>query len=308
MSDITPDNMPVTTPEQAAQQNRRKRIAMIAMGVAGAVGIVLLLLLLFGNNTENTQDSGVVIRIDHEARQAHFTMAAQPGGEEAKDGVLVGTPLGNTALSTAKEVREYYDSMTASKGWNGGFYGSNNFSDEKRGSLAIFYTFYLSNSSTSEEQTFRLQGKLNQSIESLNQGKGARAYEYLRLALYMGNVGQPDDTVKYYGLANSDNVPTEVAPDDMRECIYTFNTLLDEEDGHKYRSPRGEWQDGDIEYVDLFEVGYERNGLFDLGDQKIPVGGTRRVTFVAFLDGNDPDSFKETSSGQFLSFSLHIGV
>ena len=308
MSENKPEKRPVPTPEEAGKAARTKRFVITAMTVAGAAGIVILILSLLGDNSQNTQDSGVVIRVDNEAKTAHFTMVTQPGGEAAKDGVLVGTPLGNTSLSTAKEVREYYDSLTTSKGWNGDLFGSNNFSDEKRGSLAIVYTFYLTNTSTTDAQAFRLQCKLNQTIESLNEGSGARAYEYLRLALYMGDNGKPDDTARYYGLANSDRIPTALATDDYRECLDGADKLLDATDGHPYRVPSGDWKDGDIEYVDLFEVGFDRRGLFDYGDLSIPAGGIRRITFVAFLDGKDPDSMKEPSAGQSLSFSLHVGV
>jgi len=310
MSENNNENMPMLSPEDAARSQKRRRIVVTTMAVAATVGILILLLAMLGNN-DNTydQDSGVVIRIDNDAKQAgRFSMSTQPGGEAAKNDVLVGTPLGNTGLSDAKEVREYYDALTAAKGWDGELAGSNNFSDEKRGSLAIVYTFYLSNATNDVAQAFRLQGKLNQTIESLNEGSGARAYEYLRLALFMGNNGSPDDTVKYYGLENSDHLPTALALDDYRECIHGALKKVDDDDGHYYRVPADNWTDNGIQYSENFEVGYNRDGLFDLGDQIIPAGASRRITFVAFLDGLDPDSQKEASKGQYLSFSLHIGV
>lgn len=307
MSEENNQNVPMTNPAAAKRRAIGKKVAIISMMVAGAVGIVILLLALFSPNSANRYDSGVVIRIDHTPNAAQFSLLTQPGGEPAKDDTLVGTPLGNTYLSNAKEVREYYDGLTAEKGWDGGLYGSNNYVTEKEGSKALFYTFYLANP-TAEAQPFRIQAKLNQTMDSLQEGSGARAYEYLRLALFVGNNGSPDDTVKYYGLENSDRIPTALANDDFRECIFGALKLLDDTDGHPYRVPEGVWKDGDIEYVDAFELGWDRTGLFDFGGQSIPANGIKRVTFAAFLDGKDPDSFGTPSEGQSLSFSLHIGV
>ena len=303
MSEPNPNNEPMLTPENSAKEQRVRKALTFSIIGATVVGAILLIMALMQHNAQSTYDTGVVIRIDNEPREAHFEMVAAPGQEPAKDGVLVGEPLGNTTLTYNRDVREYYDGLLAEKGNNGGLAGSNNFKGDK-GSLCLFYTFYLSNSSTSEDQVFRIECKLNQAASTLQQGEGARAYDYLRLGLYMGDNGANDDDIRYFAAANS-KFPTVEAEDDYRETLAGFGTQLD--DNGKYRRYPN-YYDHDIGYCESFVPGLDNTGLFDIDNLTIPAGGTRRVTFLAYLAGEDPDSYEKVSSGQTLSFSLHIGV
>lgn len=314
MSEEVPSQGPMMTPEGSAKRAIAKKIVIGGLIGATTVGVILLIIILLGNNrsADNRYDSGVVIRVDNEEKQSHFKLVGQTGVEPNSDGVLIGEPLGTTYLATAPEVKSYYDEKVAALGPGEKLGGAFNLEHK-----ALFYTVHLENTSQTDAQTFRVVCELNDKLSDLASVKGARAYEFLRLGLRMGVDGEADDDVRYFGLASSSQYRGEKDdPNDKRECISAFTTryVVDQETktGYYYRDPT--YLDGslgaghEIGYAEAFQTGSDGIGLFDVDGIEIPAGKIYRVTFFAYLEGEDPDSYKETPGDQSLSFSLHIGV
>ena len=319
MSDETPKNEPISSPDSSARRQTMKRAAIFSLIGAGTVGIVILLLALMnGASNVDASRTGFIVAIDQKNEGDHFIMTEALGVEAKEEEVLVGKPLGNAALCTINDITTEYKRLTAEKGIDGGLYGSNNY-ELNDVPYALFYTFHLQNTSEEHDQVFRIQCRLNQTLAQLNQGTGARAYDFLRLGLFMGNNGEQDDQHLYFGSINTDRIPNDVEGyADYRECISKANAMYTDPDDQgnviKYRSPDEGFVDAGngyetVKYAEAFEPGMDQLGLFDVSDLVIPAGKVRRVTFVAYLEAWDPDTEKGTPpKDQYLSFSLSIGV
>lgn len=79
--------------------------------------------------------------------------------------------------------------------------------------------------------------------------------------------------------------------------------------GDYYRVPgySDTWQGEKISFCEAFAPGNDRMGLFDIAATIAP-SVSLRVTFAAYLEGNDPDCDGSAPKSQKLGFSLHIGI
>lgn len=317
------------SPEKSGKVARAKKVATVALSVSATAAIIILLLAVTLNNNSGGGDiaGDFVVRLDQEGKANNMGISTRPGRSQEEDpevkiasdgaAVLIGQPLGNAWVTSNSVIRTKYDALIAEKGIDG-LSGSMNFSNEDDTPIALVYTFYLTNSSTTETQPFRVSARLNHDRGQSQDAKGVDAYEYVRLALFMGDDGKADDDVRYFANRNMRSVPLEGTTDDFRECLSAYNTIFSNKTGNPYRAPAyfdkyGEGEDKkEIGICDPFDPGsdpdYATRGLFDVDDLEMAPGECRRITFMAYLEGEDPDCVGEPPKNQKLGFSLHIGL
>ena len=293
---------------KSGKLSRLRKLGIILTTTSVAAMLVIVIFSLVSARS----GSGFIIDLDTIDTASHFTMALAPrkddGSVPAGKDVLVGEPLGNAWTTTNKSVREYYDAKFNDIGYSDeNFSGSWNLIDEKHNSpLAMLFTFYLNNISETEEQTYRVACRLNS--ELADDSVGNRPYDYVRLALFEGDYGSSDDSVRYFGARNTKGYGSEEGADDTRECLANWQLRLDK-DANYYRVPVYNDYLGEkkISYCEAFNPGNDRLGLFDV-EGTIKPGSSRRITFLAYLEGEDPDCDGSAPKKQKLGFSLHIGV
>jgi len=331
MSDIDKNATPKPDPGNVESRKLKTAlsVARVAFLTTATAAIILLLLNLSPNGGGTSTEGDFVVKLDSGVSNNHFRIGVSPNGEEgegqqpveASDGsmVLIGEPLGNAWVTTNKMVRAYYNALVEEKGLDGKLSGSANYIDPKYNlPAAMVYTFYLNNISETEPQTFSIAANLNHERGQAKDATGVDAYEYLRLGLYMGNNGQADDDVRYFANANMKKNGLESDHGDFRECLsdWTWSEYSATDiNRERYRIPAyadSYAKPDPIEVCELFtpniEPGYEGRGLFLLDDLKIAPGASRRITFIAYLEGEDPDCNGEPPTNQRLGFSLHIGL
>lgn len=318
-------------PEQAKFKTA-KRVAAVLLVAAVAVAAVILLMRL-NTKTESSMiiegDFVVVLNnnpADNQGKTNHFGIASKPGAntdddsevKKANDGtyVLIGQPLGNAWPTRNVDVRTYYNSLLDEKGLSGGLSGSANFTDQTTNQpAALIYTFYLNNTSETEPQTYRIVARLNHDRGQPANSTGIDCYEYLRLGLFVGNDGEADDYVRYFANKTMLSTGLESDHEDYRECLSDWTWSSIDNEGNTWRSPTysDEYaKPAAIDICDYFtpdpDPAIGNRGLFDLSDLEIAPGKSRRITFVAYLEVNDPDCRGVPPTNQRLGFSLHVGL
>lgn len=307
-----------------------KRVAAVLLVVASAVAVVILLLALVnqtGDNNGGTVEGDFVVKLDNaDTASNHFRIGTKPGtGDDqedpdvktANDGtkVLLGEALGNAWPTSNAVVRAHYNDLIKEKGLNGGLSGSANFKDEVTNQpAALIYTFYLTNVSDTESQTFRFAARLSHNRGQSANSTGVDAYEYVRFGVFMGNNGSEDDDVRYFANRTMSSTGLKSDPNDYRECLSNYTILYDEK-GNPYREPTYSDKFADTQEVSICEPfepdsdpAYADRGLFDLQNLEIAPGKSRRITFIAYLEGADPDCHGSAPTNQKLGFSLHVGL
>jgi|GEM_PF-811741 hypothetical protein len=308
---------------------KAKKVTIILVSCAAlAVGVIVLMSLPRGAE-------GFIVQMDHDLieqqKKAHYSLTISPTGEATSASYLRGDPLGNAWPTTALTVREYYDSIKdvldgKVEGAKPG--GSHKFVDNGE-SKALLYTFYLRNDSKDEEAHYRLRCVVTNRTDPTNDAKNP--YDYLRIVMRQGNVGEPDDSVVYYGNQNIQEMgttqgdPSTDDRNDLREAIsdwekYTRTKEVEDEKGNTreeqyyLRNPTyiEKYSVGDKEYsLDYcvnFDNAEDRNLLFDANNLIIPAGKTRRITFIAYFEGKDPDAYGSAPKGAQLGMSLIVGI
>lgn len=293
---------------KSGKLSRLRKLGIISLSTSVAAMAVILIISLISARS----GSGFIIDLNRVETATHFTMGLSPrkGGGETPAGssVLVGEPLGNANPVAHKAVREYYNAKFAEVGYENDFSGSWNYADPKTGEpLAMLFTFYLNNISETEEQPYRIAARLNS--ELAYGGDGRRPYDYVRLALFEGDYGQKDDSVRYYAARNTNGWGTENDPQDTRECLSKTLAFWNYDENRDYRVPDyyDTFNGQKIEFCESFDSGADGLGLF-VSDGVIKPGAARRITFVCYLEGDDPDCINVPPQKQKLGFSLHIGV
>ena len=302
-----------------------KKVAAVLLVASTAAAVVILLANPdLGSQRGGIDENGFLVALDNPTTAtAHFMIATKPGNagqpgedvQQADDGslVLVGKSLGNAWPTQSVRIRQYYDSLLKEKGLEGGLSGSANCSDPDTGMpAALVYTFYLNNVSESETQKFRVAARLTHDRGQAGEAKGVDVYEYIRLAMFMGDDGAEDDD--WYFFANKSNREAlETDHSDYRECLSKWGkSEYSAEEINAYRRPLYTDQPSGISVCEMFEPGsdpeYQDRGLFDVQDLEIRPGASRRITFLAYLEGDDPDCNGEPPQNQKIGFSLHVGV
>ncbi len=320
MSKDTHERPKTDGPHRAGALIRHRKVAIIALvGAVSIAAVISLFGIVYGGS------DGLVVRMD-EGGGASDAFAMFPTGIEGKPAeegttYMVGDPLNGARQTSTQYVRNYYSSELAWKGKSGELSGSNNYieytEDGEKVSRALVYTFYLKNNSTTEETTYRIQANITSQTEPVNGSNNP--YDYLRVALYEGNVGYDDDYVRYFGAPNTKKQGTYIDgveyPDDNRECIGAKNIhkVYDDDGNDLYtlRSPAyydDSLPNEKIGFCENFHTSAGADVLFSLVDQKIAPGATRRITFISYLEGDDPDAYGTVPIGAAIGLNLIVGV
>ena len=311
---------------------KRAAGVLLIVSVSVAVTIILMRMNAQGDNSNGVQGE-FIVKLDTNTgstgKTNHFGISTKPTGassEEssedevkvANDGVYVlsGDALGNAWPTTNSVVRQHYNDLIEEKGYSGGLSGSANFTDEKTNQpAALIYTFYLNNTSEDEAQPFRLAARLNHDRGQSATSTGVDAYEYLRLALYMGDNGQEDDDVRYFANKTMQSIGLESDHDDYRECLSAYDWSPIDSGGNRYRKPAYSDVYAKPDPISICEAfapdsdpAYADRGLFDVDGLEIAPGASRRITFLAYLEASDPDCTGAPPTNQKLGFSLHVGL
>ena len=281
-----------------------KKIGIITASAAvAAIAVVTLFALVKrGGNGDFT------IKFDSTNTVNHTVMTPSLDGDPAQ--LLIGQPIKNVKLTTAKLVEEYLKGLVDSKEMG----GSQNMADAEEGyDDAIVYTIYLSNTSSTENQTLYYELVLDNIVNPSN--------EAVSPLLYMRNVVQTsvveknsvtekDLTTDYFAHAHSSmkekDWGTIEGADDMRECISSYSKVMGE-DGKTVRQPTyiGESKDG---FCHNFLDSDNTKNLISESIELAP-NEVKRFTFVTYFEGEDPDSFGSvTPDVSTILMSLHFGV
>lgn len=330
MSDTNsgPENRFSSGPRKTGRLVRLKKLGIILFCTSvAAMGVISMFSLVSAKSGD-----GLILTLDPEAKDAHFAMSLSPtrgkgsGSGQGSEGggsseqpqsarLLVGEPLGNARQTTHEKVRQYYDANFKPDAEDP-MQGSWNFVDEEGRSRALLFTFYLTNTSDKENQTCRVVARLNTELDNSPRAIGNRPYDYARLCLFTGYDLEEDDAMHYFGAANTKGLGTIEDPSDKRECLAAFGTVTDygtDEEGNptmtelRYPLYSDTFNGQSISYCEPFNTGSDGMGLFDAELDILP-GKCRRITFVTYLEGDDPDGAGNAPSGQKLGFSLHIGI
>ena len=331
----TPPEKPLhESPTKAGRLAKLKKAGWIVFATAISAIVVVSLFALVSSKS----GSGLIISVDRRSAESHFTMGLLPrsgtsssdpsgsgSGGTSNERILIGEPLGKADLVDHKSIRSYYESNFANvENFETGevHAGSWNYI-EQESHLALFYTFYLNNISDDEAQPFGLAARLNSELTQAPEARGRRPYDYVRLGVYLGNYGQPDDTLHIFANENTKRWGTDYndvkTRDDYRECLGKtgsyddWNNPIVSESGEQtvltYRYPQysSSFKGEEIAFCELFQPGNDGLGLFSIEDTIAP-GQSRRITFFAYLEGEDPDSFSDSPINQSLGFTLSVGV
>ena len=299
----------------AGRMKRLKKAGIILFAVSAAAMATVAVFALVSAKSGD----GLVFSLDPTAKSAHFGMSVTPprgGSSEAESkSLLVAEPLGNARQTTHSEIRSYYDKNLDPKAETPKS-GSWNYVAEDGYARALFYTFYLTNNSASEAQQFRISCKLTSELVQDPSSVGNRPYDYVRLALFTGYDLEEDDAMLYYANENTKKLGTVDDPSDTRECLADTGKTTEygqnssgESVVTEYRYPMysDTFQGEEIAYCTRFEPGEDKLGLFDV-TMDIAPAKSRRITFVTYLEGKDPDGYGNEPSSQKLGFHLQIGL
>ena len=299
-------------PAKSGRLSRLKRVAWIAFGTSTAAMVVITLFSLVSNR------GGLVISLNYRDVANHFTMSLQPRRGEGSStddprSLLIAEPLGDTLPTTNKTIRAYYEAHMSGLAGQAPSGSWNLVDTSTNDSLALFYTFYLTNASLTEAQPFRISGRMNSELVQSPESIGHRPYDYVRLAIFSGEDGKADDTVVYYGAQNTYQLGTEEDPSDTREALANVYRLMDDQ-GRYYRVSDysdvyvgADGQEHEIAFCQSFVPGMDGMGLFEFSGVIAP-GVSRRITFVSYLEGADPDCDGVLPKGQKLGFALTVGI
>ena len=327
-------------PSKSGRLARLKKAGWITFATALSAMVVVSLFALVSARS----GSGLIISVDRRTAESHFTMGLLPrtgthGSDASSEGgqsggsnerILIGEPLGKADLTEHVRVKSYYDAnFSKIENFETGEVNAGSWNyiedDPKRGSIptALFYTFYLNNISETEAQPFGLAAKLNSELTQAPDARGRRPYDYVRLGVYLGNYGQPDDTMHIYAFENTKKFGIDYNgvkdKTDYRECLGKTGSYDDwknpeetatgEQVVNTYRYPQytSSFNEEEVAFCELFQPGPDGLGLFSFEDTIAP-GTSRRITFFAYLEGEDPDSYSDSPINQSLGFSLSIGV
>lgn len=294
---------------------KAKKATIILVSCAAlAVGVIMLMSLPRGAE-------GFIVQMDHDLieqqQKAHYSLTISPTGEATSASYLRGDPLGSAWPTTALTVKEAYDKLLKEKLDTDQGGGSHNLVDTEKGeSKALIYTFYLRNNSKTEEALYRLRCAVTKRTDPTNDAKNP--YDYLRIVMRQGNVGEPDDSVVYYGNQNITNMgTTEGDPstddrNDLREAISDWEKYTRTEAGDESEQPyylrRSIYSDSGNDYCVNFDNAADKDLLFDATDLVIPAGKTRRITFIAYFEALDPDAYGSAPKGAQLGIGLTVGI
>ena len=308
------------SPTQTVSKSRKlgrmakaKKATIILISCATlAVGVIMLMALPRGAE-------GFIVQMDHDLVQqvekAHYSLTVSPTGEATSASYLRGDPLGSAWPTTALTVKEAYDALLKEKLDKEG--GSHNFVDQEKGEAkALIYTFYLRNDSTTEEALYRLRCAVTKRTDPTNDAKNP--YDYLRIVMRQGNVGEPDDSVIYYGNKNINDMGTTTGDpatddrNDLREAISDWEKYTRLVEGDESETPyylrKSIYSDSGNDYCVNFDNAADKDLLFDATDLIIPAGKTRRITFIAYFEALDPDAYGSAPKGAQLGIGLTVGI
>lgn len=320
MSDNKKNETPQTEPVEASQAKSFARIAkarkvatVCVLSATALAGVVLLMALApkayngivitrEGIGQQGSGESGVI-----DPTKGAFTMTEETATGDVARSYLRGEALsGNVMQTRAQTVRAYYDSLLEEKDLdhNG---GSHNFVDKDGEAKATVYTFFLRNDSATIEAKYRLQATLTNRTDPTNNARNP--YDYLRIILLEGNVGEADDSIVYYGNANVNETGTvDGGVSDSRECISTWERENHDADSeHPYYLRKPLYSDGENSYCVNFENKNDPDLLFDAADHRIAPGKIRRITFIAYFEGEDPDALGTPPKGSSFGFGITVG-
>lgn len=288
-----------------ARSRKMRKIGIITASVsAGIVAIISLIAFLPRSN------DGFTVHIDNPEKPSHFVMKDSLDGASTTH--LSGTPLTNTWQTEAKKVEEKlstYDAETLK--------GSQNLEekvealDGETKTTALVYTLYLENISTSEAQPFGYYVNLDGS----NVKKGANSpLSYLRIMVQTSIIEGNDKSLNhdlkttYYAMHNEKGEGTIVNDNDDRECISEFKFTANES-GKKVREPVFTSPSHSDENNNGYCVNFnESDKIITVDKMEIPANKTMRFTFVAYLEGHDPESFTDVAVEANILMSLHFGL
>lgn len=317
----TPPEKPLSDgPNKTGRLNKAKRIGWITFASAATAMVIITLFALVSAKS----GSGLIISINRKDTVNHFTMGLQPksggqggGGSQTDENVLIGEPLGSADLVAHTDVQAYYNAKIAEVGYSDGkLSGSWNYKDAGNGTpYALFYTFYLNNTSLEEAQPYKIAARLNTELTQAPESYGRRPYDFVRLGVYLGNDGEPDSIYRVFANDNTLRKGTTDDPNDYRECLgktRVIETVKETEEGPvkvdlRYAAYTATFAGKEIAFCESFDPGADGLGLFSIEDTIDP-GKSRRVTFFTYLEGDDPDTNSGTPINQSLGFSLSIGI
>ena len=285
-----------------------KKIGIITASAAvAAIAVVTLFALVKrGGNGDFT------IKFDSTNTVNHTVMTPSLDGDPAQ--LLIGQPIKNVKLTTAKLVEEYLKGLVDSKEMG----GSQNMADAEEGyEDAIVYTVYLSNTSSTENQTLYYELVLDNFVNPSNEAVSPLLYMRSVVQTSTVTVKAEDNSViennlvtDYFGYAHSSmkekDWGTIEGADDMRECISSYSAVM-EADGKTVRQPTyiGESKDG---FCHNFLDSDNTKNLISESIELAP-NEVKRFTFVTYFEGEDPDSFGSVVPDvSTILMSLHFGV
>lgn len=291
------------TGKKQARQRKAKHIA-IGVGVTASVALAVLAIMAFLPRNSD----GFVIQVDNPERTAKFNLKATKDGESTT--YLKGDSLKKVWPSFAEEVDKHLDSFTDVDSIS----GSHNLladGDKSDFQKALCYTVFLENPDKNNATPFRY----SVDMDGYNSPKGsASIIEYLRFGIVTSTVTDGvslnvDKKTIYYGASTLTEMGTvDGGVNDTREVLSTRTEVLDPSDESRERTlrkpvyvcPTG------TGYAENFNAREGKGIVYD--EASIPAGSTLRFTFVAYLEGYDPDCAGNLPLDGFLLFSLHFGI
>ena len=278
-----------------------RRAGLIIAGVSLTAIIVIILFALVKSGTS----SGFTVKIDNPVGQNKISMSDKENGEHTT--ILSADPLKGIWPTDAEKVEQYLATFT-----NGTIGGSHNMPDtnpkRQNYSLAQVFTVFLTNNSTDESQDLTYEVHLENYVAPDSESNGP--IDYLRVlcqtSIVDGESLSNGINNAYYGLeATSESYGTLISETDTRECISSYEEVLNEND-KTVRKPT---------FQSAGNEGYCTNFLNNPGSDVIvqetitlAPGQKIRFTYVSYLEGEDRQCFTKSPYSSQLMMSLHFGI
>ena len=280
-----------------------RKIGIIGLSVSAATIVLVAVFSLLTSSGKS-----FTIRLDNPIEAPHIQMSSSVNGGDPST-YFVGDPILNASQALGPQVYERVNAIDSLDY----LHGSQNLDHmEQDGTInpegqdAQVYTLYLT-ATGDEEEVFQVT--LN--LDGLDVPFGVTSpLEYYRAMFITSDVTESleshvNQNVTVYGNKTNTNQSTVLDENDMREAVSSFSRVRNN-DGRTVRQANEDSKIAGQAYCEPFasnEVG-EQLVRFQI---TIPSKETKRITFVGYFEGYDPDGYGLAPTEAYMLLSLHFG-
>ena len=273
-----------------------KKVGIIGLSVALATLIVIAAFSLLHSSNKSFS-----IHFD-KSEDVHLVVSTKPDGSDAGT-FFLGNPLVDAGQVDGLEVYSRLEEINDLAELTGptNFYSKD--SNDQEYLSAMLFTVYLTNTGE-EEETYT--ASLN--LDAQEYDSKVAPIEYYRVLFAESDVDETQKAdvnlkTKVYGAKTNQVSGTPMGDDDTREAVSSYKNNI-APSGHTVRV--ADVNINGQEYCEPF-ISSNVGQSIVRHEITVPSNTTRRLTFVGYFEGFDPDGYGEAPNRAFLLMSLHLG-